>query len=174
LAGPGDPYPKVADLAAAQAARVQALSADESWWIVQNPGNSKVTCWVPMDSATFNGDISVLGVEQPPPLPTQSNLTATITGISVDSQGRYVVTYQTSGFTEQLPGTHLHFFFNTVSPDQVGVTGAGNRLMYGGPSPFTGYAVADRPAGATQMCVLVANPNHTIIPGSGNCFDLPG
>jgi hypothetical protein len=45
--------------------------------------------------------------------------------------------------------------------------------MYGGPSPFTGYTVSDRPAQATQMCATVVNPDHSVIPESGNCFDLP-
>jgi len=51
--------------------------------------------------------------------------------------------------------------------------GTGDRLMHGGPSPFTGYAVSDRPAQASQICALVANPDHSVILGSGNCFDLP-
>ena len=31
-----------------------------------------------------------------------------------------------------------------------------NWILYDGPVPFTGYRVSDRPAGANQMCVLVA------------------
>jgi hypothetical protein len=77
----------------------------------------------------------------------------------------------THEYAEQLPG-YMHFF-NTVPPDQVGASGAGVRLMHGGPTPFSGYATSDRPDGATQICVLVANPDHSIIPDSGNCIDLP-
>lgn len=51
--------------------------------------------------------------------------------------------------------------------------GSGPWFVYGGPSPFTGYGAADRPLGATRLCVLVANPDHSIILGSGNCVDLP-
>ncbi len=87
--------------------------------------------------------------------------------------GRYVVDYETFGFTEALPGTNIHFFFNSVPPDQAGVPGKGPWVFFGGPTPFKGYAVANRPQGATQMCALVANPNHTVQPQSGNCFDLP-
>ena len=68
---------------------------------------------------------------------------------------------------------HIHFFFNTVAPDQAGMPGKGPWLIYGGPRPFSGYAINKTPDGATQMCALVANPNHTIIPESGNCLDLP-
>jgi hypothetical protein len=41
------------------------------------------------------------------------------------------------------------------------------------PNPFTGYGPGDRPSGATQMCILVANPNHSIVLSSGNCVPLP-
>jgi serine/threonine-protein kinase len=86
---------------------------------------------------------------------------------------RYVVDYETFGFTEALPGTNIHFFFNTVPPDQAGVPGKGPWAFFGGPRPFKGYAVANRPQGATQMCALVANADHTVQPQSGNCFNLP-
>ncbi|GIK75069.1 MAG: hypothetical protein BroJett021_40570 [Chloroflexota bacterium] len=72
-----------------------------------------------------------------------------------------------------MPGDHVHFFFDTVPPEQAGMLGSGPWFVYGGPSPFTGYGAADRPLGATRLCVLVANPDHSIILGSGNCVDLP-
>ena len=46
-------------------------------------------------------------------------------------------------------------------------------VSWGGPSPFNGYPVNDIPNGATQMCALVANADHTIILGSGSCYPLP-
>ncbi len=96
-----------------------------------------------------------------------------INSITVDSQNRYVVEYETFGFTEELPGMHIHFFFNTVSPQNAGSPGSGPWYLYGGPRPFTGYRVSDRPGAATQMCALVANPNHSVQANSGNCVDLP-
>jgi hypothetical protein len=45
--------------------------------------------------------------------------------------------------------------------------------MHGGPSPFTGYGPADRPAEASQLCALVANPGHSVVLDSGNCLQLP-
>jgi uncharacterized repeat protein (TIGR01451 family) len=99
-------------------------------------------------------------------------MVAQITGISL-SGSQYAVTFDTVGFTPQLPGQHVHFFFDTVPPEQAGMPGSGPWYVYGGPSPFTGYGVADRPLGATQLCVLVANPDHSVIQGSGNCYDLP-
>jgi hypothetical protein len=85
----------------------------------------------------------------------------------------YVVTYEAFEYEPVLPGMHIHFYFNTVSADNAGVPGAGPWYLYGGPNPFRGYTVADRPQGATQMCALVANPDHSIQYDSGNCFDLP-
>lgn len=91
--------------------------------------------------------------------------------------GDYAVYFATFGYTPQAPppswGHHVHFFFNTVPPEQAGVPGSGPWFAYGGGSPFTGYSQYDRPAGATRMCILVANPDHSIRLDTGNCFDLP-
>jgi hypothetical protein len=100
-------------------------------------------------------------------------LYARINSITVNYRSEYVVDYETFGYTEQLPGMHVHFFFNTVSVEQAGSPGSGPWYLYGGPRPFTKYKEAERPADATQMCALVANNNHSIIPGSGNCMNLP-
>ncbi len=125
------------------------------------------------------------GVEETPTVEVTPTDTATptatvpagpfvrINAITVDSQNRYVVEYETFGFTEALPGMHIHFFFNTVSPENAGVPGSGPWILYGGPRPFTGYRVSDRPSAATQMCALVANSNHSVQANSGNCVYLP-
>jgi hypothetical protein len=84
------------------------------------------------------------------------------------------VNYEVAGYTPALPGRHLHFFFDTVPPTKAGVPGAGPWIIYAGPVPFTGWKVSDRPNGATQMCVLVANSDHSVVQGTGNCVDLPG
>jgi hypothetical protein len=97
---------------------------------------------------------------------------ARIDNISVQN-GYYVIDFEAFGFTPELPGQHLHFFFDTVPTDQAGVPGSGPWKIYGGASPFTEYAVSERPSGAENMCVLVANPDHTIQPDTGNCFPLP-
>lgn len=104
---------------------------------------------------------------------TYPPLYARINSISINASSQYVVVYETFGFTEALPGRHIHFFFDTVAPDQAGSPGSGPWILYGGPRPFTGYRVTQRPAGATQMCALVANPDHSVVAESGNCVDLP-
>jgi hypothetical protein len=97
---------------------------------------------------------------------------ARINAITIDN-GVYVIEYETFGYTEQLPGQHVHFFFDTVQPEQAGVPGSGPWILYGGPRPFRGYTVANRPATANQLCALAANANHSVIAESGNCVDLP-
>ena len=84
-----------------------------------------------------------------------------------------IVEYETFEYTEALPGDHIHFFYDTVYPEDAGMPNSGPWIVWGGPRPFNGYTVASRPAAATRMCALVANPNHTIILDSGNCYDLP-
>jgi eukaryotic-like serine/threonine-protein kinase len=124
----------------------------------------------------------VVTTEAPPsetptitPTPTAtdpSGLYARINSITIEN-GYYVVDYETFEYNEQLPGMHVHFFFDTVPPEQAGVPGAGPWYLYGGPRPFKGYSVAERPSEASQMCALVANHDHSVVPESGNCVDLP-
>jgi hypothetical protein len=106
--------------------------------------------------------------------PTPSGgLSVEIATIDIQN-GSYVVHYTPYGYNPQLPGTHIHFFFNTVPPENAGVGPTQETwFLYGGPNPFTGYGEGDRPAGATQMCALVANADHTVQLHTGNCVDLP-
>jgi serine/threonine protein kinase len=106
------------------------------------------------------------------PTPTHPPLYVQINSISLNGS-QYVVNYETFGYTEKLPGMHVHFFFNTVPPDQAGMPGMGPWYVYGGPRPFTKYKVSQRPSAATQMCALVAHADHSVIANSGNCVDLP-
>ena len=106
------------------------------------------------------------------PTATYPPLYVRIDSISLNGS-QYVVNYETFGYTEKLPGMHVHFFFNTVPPDQAGMPGMGPWYLYGGPRPFTKYKVSQRPPAATQMCALVANADHSVIANSGNCVNLP-
>lgn len=105
--------------------------------------------------------------------PTSESFSVRITEIGLSPSNQYLVYYETVGFKEQLPGMHIHFFFNTVLPENAGMPGSGPWVLYGGPSPFTGYTTYQTPRDARQMCALVANGDHTVIQGSGNCVDLP-
>jgi serine/threonine protein kinase len=115
------------------------------------------------------------------PTDTAIPLTATpstpyvvILGIRVEGL-LYAVDYEVHNFPEG-SNLHVHMFFNTVPPEQAGSPGSGPwKLTWGqyGNPPFTQYTLANRPPDATQLCALVANPNHSIQLNSGNCIDLP-
>jgi hypothetical protein len=167
LAGPGPGYPTVVQLSAGQVLLVTGISPDEAWWTVENPAQMGESCWLARSRADFSGDLSTLPLAEVPPAPEGNQVAQSvqITQITVDEQGRYVVAFTVSGFTPAMPGTHMHFFFDTFAAEQFSEIG-GNRQMYGGASPFTGYLVIDRPLDASQLCVLVPNPGHTVIEGS--------
>lgn len=117
-------------------------------------------------------------IDIPGRTPSPPDNTARIKAITVQD-GTYIIDFETFGFEPVVPGQHVHFFFNTVPPDQAGMPGSGPWQIYpAGPgqpntSPFTLYTVDQRPAGATQMCILVANEDHSVNRGTGNCVDLP-
>ena len=60
-----------------------------------------------------------------------------------------------------------------MKPENAGVPGKGPWELYDGKSPFREYQVRERPQGARQMCILVANHDHSVVQGTGNCVDLP-
>ncbi len=170
LAGAENRSQAVSSLLTGDVLLVNGISPDESWWNVYLPDSDNQNCWVPVDRSYFHGDLSTVQLVQPPP---SSQMSVEITGIALNDQNQYVVDYKVSGFEQSLPGTHIHFFFDTVQPEDVGMSGGGNRLMFGGPSPFTGYSASDRPDGAGKMCALVAQPDHSVLLDSGNCYNLP-
>lgn len=109
-----------------------------------------------------------------PATPTPSTPYVEITDIRLEA-GVYVVDYGVHNFPDG-SNLHVHIFFNSVPPEQAGSPGSGPwKLSWGsyGDPPFTQYILSNRPANATQMCALVANPNHSIQLNSGNCVDLP-
>ena len=133
----------------------------------------------PFVAATDTQSAAVIPAATEAPTETAIPLTATpsgpyvvITGIRVEGS-LYAVDYEVHNFSE---GLHVHMFFNTVPPEQAGSPGSGPwKLTWGayGDPPFTQYTITSRPANATQMCALVANPNHSVQLNTGNCIDLP-
>lgn len=95
-----------------------------------------------------------------------------ISNITLDGS-TYIVEYETFGYQEALPGEHVHFFFNTVPPEQAGAPNGGPWQVWGGPRPFDAYTTLVKPADATQICALYAYPDHSIELNTGNCVDIP-
>lgn len=130
----------------------------------------------PTETATLTPEPTKTPTITPIPLtPTPDTPYVVITNITLDSSNYYVVDYEVYNFPDS-PQLHVHMFFDTVPPDQAGIPGTGPwKLTWGqyGDPPFRQYTQANRPAGANQMCALVANPNHSVQANSGNCMDLP-
>ncbi len=70
-------------------------------------------------------------------------------------------------------GEHVHFYFDKVDEVRAGLPGAGPWYGYVGNSPLRHYFLRDRPKGATRLCAVIANPDHSARAGTGNCVDLP-
>jgi len=126
--------------------------------------------------ATETLAVTATPTETAPPTATSTPDTPYVMITDLQVQGNlYVVDYEVHNFPDGA-NLHVHIFFNTVPPEQAGSPGVGPwKLTWGafGDPPFTQYGIANRPAGATQMCALVANPNHSVQLNSGNCVDLP-
>jgi hypothetical protein len=86
---------------------------------------------------------------------------ATITGIQIVN-GRYNVRFDTNS-VNTAGGDHVIFYFDNRTFG----------IEYYQSGLFTGYAVSDRPQGATAMCVISAAGNGANRAGSGNCWPLP-
>lgn len=122
-----------------------------------------------------DADDSVVGVTTT----TRPEMFVEITSSVGVSGENFEVLFTVSGYSPKISDDersfHVHFFFDTVAPENAGSNGKppGQWVDYDGPSPFFGMKVADRPAGATKICALVADFQHGILPGTGNCADLP-
>lgn len=87
-----------------------------------------------------------------------------INGITQDGDD-FLVDFTTIDFTNSLVGLHTHFYFDTEQNDVT------NKMHFGG-SPY-GLPISSIDSGATQLCTIVGNSDHSINPGTGNCFTLP-
>ncbi|MCH9803365.1 serine/threonine protein kinase [bacterium] len=124
----------------------------------------------------------------PNPCPIEQELVACIFAVvdaTAPEDDNLSVPWFTLGYTPQIEPIdyHLHFYI----PELVGgdetkagtATPGGAWRIWDGPWPATSfggdggrtlYTMADfRAAGSTTLCVIVANPEHEAIPGSGNC-----
>lgn len=161
---------------------VESVGSDSATVTVANTEFSGNTPNPYQYSQMGSGFLSFLVLDQSTYLPAMLNQVVTnfehaqITNITLDEDYNYVVDFETFNFTPALPGVHVHFFFDTVAPEDAGMPGSGPWEVYGGTSPFTNYSFSDRPFdvyGAEKMCILVANPDHSIRLNTGNCIELP-
>ena len=128
-------------------------------------------------------------VGEPTECPAEPERTACITSISIDAAGGLVAEFEATGYTPELEPIqdHIHFYFDTaIDGDErnAGMAGSGGDWrLWDAPNPFTatggdggrpGFTLAEAQAiDATQLCALVADVNHEVYVGTGNCIDLP-
>ena len=86
---------------------------------------------------------------------------------------RYVITFETIGFTPEPRQNHVHFYYNTVAADHSGLPGDGPWEIHVNADPFTRFRLADRPADATEICIIGASGDHHFIEGTGMCMPIP-
>ena len=146
--------------------------------VLENTATAAATAAEQVVAPVFTETLAVTETptETPPPTATPTPNTPYVVITDIQTTGNlYAVDYEVYNFPEGA-NLHVHIFFDTVPPEQAGSPGAGPwKLTFGayGDPPFTQYGIANRPPDATQMCALVANPNHSIQLNSGNCVDLP-
>ena len=118
---------------------------------------------------------------------SESGRCAFITDIALDGD-RIVADYETVDFDPLIfeagkTGTpddhHVHFFFNTTSPENAGSNGnppgvwfIWDRAAGGGELRFDDLT-RDQAGDASQLCVRVSDSSHAVEADSGNCVDLP-
>lgn len=105
----------------------------------------------------------------------QATPEATLTSDEPQIYWLYEIDFTTTGYTPTAGDRHVHLFFNTVTQENAGKGGEGPWSIYAGESPFQdpNNTPASRPEGATALCALVANADHTVIRNTGNCLELP-
>ncbi|MGB0114200.1 MAG: Hsp70 family protein [Ilumatobacteraceae bacterium] len=97
----------------------------------------------------------------------------------------YEITYDTINFEPLIAGGehHLHFFWNTESPESVGTASnpIGDWFVWdldaAGEKVFDQFSPALAPAGATQICAVVANDAHAVdapeyVNDTVSCIDM--
>lgn len=89
--------------------------------------------------------------------------------------GRYIVAYATLGFTPDLYGIRVRFYFDGEDPAQVGpgveeVPAEPGQVSDG---IFSGFTVRSRPTGARAICAIGVQPDGSLILESRDCVALP-
>lgn len=168
---------------------VLALTGDDGTDEVSAADTADSTTTSPADASSTTDDIT----------PSSDASTTTTTGAAIppacagatgdficiteaEWQGdTLVVTYDTEldltlfPDPDDLPvdSNHAHFFFDTVPLSQAGTPGGGPWVIWDQQPVFDAFTRADVPDGATAVCVLVANFDHSVQSDTGNCIPIP-
>jgi actin-like ATPase involved in cell morphogenesis len=117
----------------------------------------------------------------PPPYPPETRRTE-LTGITV-VDGVYEITYDTINFEPLIADYHVHFHWNTFAPGSVGTASdpIGEWIVWDlddqGRKVFDQFSPNAIPAGATQICAIVADSSHAVdapewVDDTVSCVDI--
>jgi len=83
-------------------------------------------------------------------------------------------TYEWSGFTPAASGgNHFHFYGNTLAAFGAGAPAdADNWVVWDDDTLRVATNAAASFSGASELCVLVGNADHTVVANSGNCVPI--
>jgi hypothetical protein len=143
-------------------------------------------------SSSSGGTATSLPTDASASCPRDAERFACITRITLNGEN-LVVDYEVGGYEPSLepsaagptPGSHhIHFFFDTVKPEDAGSQSQNQGMwrVWALPSPYTnppqnngndGFILSDIPDGATKLCSLVADSLHAVTLDTGNCIPLP-
>jgi hypothetical protein len=159
--GPGSIYDKVFILYVDQTAEVIGKDQYGSYWVIKNPKNPAVTCWLWGKYATITGDASKLPVIPAPPTPTPPPGMVTAVSITVEKAvihtpgcgswgNQWTATITTDG-----PATVKFFMGNNNFPQNhtMTFTSAGTQ------SETDGHASMGSECGTYVITVKVTSPN---------------
>ncbi len=117
----------------------------------------------------------------PAPYPPETRRTE-LTGITV-VDGVFEITYDTINFEPLIADYHVHFHWNTFAPGSVGTASdpIGEWIVWDlddqGRKVFDQFSPDAIPAGATQICAIVADSTHAVdapewVDDTVSCIDL--
>ncbi len=153
--GPDFGYQVVDTLNSGQVAQIMGRDDNTSWLQIQDPNNTRVSCWVPSVSVTTTGDIPGVQVVMPP--------MGTITKVSVNAFAK----------SNTCPGSNRIHFTATVTTTSwaivdydwlikgpVNTTVPGGRAVFktGGANGLAGNFQGRLPCGAYKVTLRITNP----------------
>ncbi|MGF1597321.1 MAG: Hsp70 family protein [Acidimicrobiales bacterium] len=134
-------------------------------------------------SATTEASTATTEAETTTTAFTCNGLCAHIDRWEEEDDGELLIYWEPFNYEPDVGNFHAHFYFDIYEAEQVGTNAAKYGVETGAwqltdEIPFStrgsGVAIANAPAGATQLCVVAADSGHGVInPENHECFDLP-
>ena len=168
MTGPDVIYDKVFILYVGQTAEVIGKDAYGVYWVIKNPKNPAVTCWLWAYYATVTGDASQLPVITPPPTPTPApgmvtNVTLTVSKSIIHGDCTFT-NYVTVTITTNGP-TMVHYILKkylngvelTTSENDMNFSAAGAQSFQ--------IVISLHTCGTYGFKVIVTSPNSMTAQG---------